>query len=148
MKYKRFLVKVKHFVLQHEDGVVNFLTVCMIVGGIALGMLVTGIAIQSCKDAKSSEKVDITYIDHNTILPHDTVVFKTAQEEYEFLVEANRFKREVGDKLLNAHEIIEHMTNAWNCNDSITIDDIDNYLEEQGYYQLINEVDSLLNTQL
>lgn len=96
-----------------------------------------------------SDKQNITYIDFNYILPHDTIAFKTAEEEYKFLVEANNFKRRVGDKLLDAQDIIEKiMYNTFDCDDSITIDTIDEILEERGYYKLINEVDSLLKTQL
>ena len=114
---------------------------------------IVGLVIFSCcgrrEDAPAvSDKADITYIDFRYVLPHDTTAFKNAEEEYKFLVEANNFKREVGNRLLDAQEIIEKAANAWNCDDSITIDDIDNYLQEQGYYQLLDEVDSLLNTQL
>lgn len=96
-----------------------------------------------------SDKPDITYIDFRYILPHDTVAYKTAEEEYEFLVKTNDFKRTVGNKLLDAHEIIEQiMYDTFDCDDSITIDTLDNILEERGYYKLIEEVDSLLNTQM
>lgn len=155
---KRFLVKLRRFILNNEDGVVDFFTWCTIVAGIALGMLLIGTTVNSCTNRPATtadyareyiDSVDITYIDANTILPHDRTAFKTAQEEYCFLVEANKFKKECLDLAMEGHDIIESiLTDGLDSEMSYTLEDFETALENNGYYDVINKLDSLIDTQL
>ena len=90
------------------------------------------------------KKTDTTYINFDKLTAHDTVSFKNAQQEYEFLVEANNFKREIGDHLFTAVALIEELMDTYPCEKAFTIDEIDNILTKVGYYKEIAQVDSLL----
>lgn len=155
---KRFLVKLRRFVRNNEDGVVHFFIWCTVVAGIALGTLLLGTTVNSCSNRPATtadyakqyvDSIDITYIDANTILPHDTKKFKTAQEEYDFLVEANRFKRKLADEALEAIEIVESiMEDGLDGDIKYSVDELYEALETNGYYEHVTKIDSLLNTQL
>lgn len=152
---KRFLVKLRTFIRNHEDGVADFLTWCTVVAGIALGTLFLGTTVNSCTNRPATtadyakqyvDSIDITYIDASTILPHDIDKFKTAQEEYDFLVEANQFKRECLDLAIEGHNIIESiLTDGLDSEMSYTLEDFETALETNGYYDVINKLDSLIN---
>lgn len=145
MKTKRFLVKLRTFIRNHEKGVCNILASMCILAFICASLLI----IDACQKAINDDKVDITYIDHNTIMPHDTSMFKTSQEEYNFLVEANTFKRELADEALEAIEIVESiMEDGLDSDIKYSLDDLEEALETNGYYEHINKIDSLLNTQM
>ena len=158
---KRFLVKLRKFVRSHENGVADFLTWCTIVAGIAFGMLLIVTTFNACTNrpattadyakhyVDSIDSIDITYIDFNTILPHDTHKFKTSQEEYDFLVEANKFKKECLDLAMEAHDIIESiMYDGLDSDIKYSPKELDEALKINGYYDCINKLDSLLDTQL
>ena len=153
---KRFIVKLRKFVRSHENGVADFLTWCTIVAGIAFGMLLIGTTFNACTNRPATtadyvkqyvDSVDITYIDFNTILPHDTHKFKTSQEEYDFLVEANKFKKECLDLAMEGHDIIESiLTDGLDSEMSYTLEDFETALETNGYYDVIHKLDSLIDT--
>lgn len=155
---KRFLVKLRRFIRNNEDGVADFLTWCTIVCGIAFGMLLIGTTFNACTNCPATtadyakqyvDSVEIIYIDANTILPHDTHKFKTAQEEYDFLVEANKFKKECLDLAIEGHDIIESiLTDRLDSEMSYTLEDFEIELEINRYYDIIHKLDFLINTQI
>lgn len=152
---KRFLVKLRKFVRSHENGVADFLIWCTIVAGIAFGILLIGTTFNACTNRPATtadyakhyvDSIDITYIDANTILPHNTRMFKTAQQEYNYLIEDNRFKDECLELYMEAHNIIESiMYDGLDSEIKYSPKELDKVLETNGYYDIINKIDSLLD---
>ena len=93
--------------------------------------------------------IDTTWVDFNTVLPHDVGKFETAEEEYQWLTEANSFKGKCLDELAEASDIIEEiMYDSFDCEQKFTIDEFEEILIKKGYYRHIEKFDSLLSTQL
>ena len=101
-----------------------------------------------CEPVDTME-IDTTWVDFNTVMAHDTATFSTAEEEYQWLVKANKFKKECLDELVEASDIIEQiMFDTFDCEQKFTVDELEEILIDRGYYKHIEKFNELLETQL
>ena len=79
----------------------------------------------------------------NTI-PSSDPKFESVQEELDSLHSWNEFKAKLNRELTECVDIVEQITyDTFDCEDSITIDDFIDVLEDRGYYYHLNNIDNL-----
>lgn len=108
-----------------------FLIEIIIISTIAGGIFTLGVL-------KCTNKVDLNEI------PSKDPKFESVQEELDSLHSWNEFKAKLNHELTECIDVIEQVTyDTFDPDDSITIDDFIDVLEDRGYYYHLNNVDNL-----
>lgn len=109
----------------------KFIITCVVIGAL------TGAFCTLCI-TKCTHDIDLSEI------PSNDPKFESVQEELDSLHSWNEFKLKLNHELTECVDIVEQITyDTFDCEDSITIDDFIDVLEDRGYYYHLNNIDNL-----
>lgn len=109
----------------------KFIITCVVIG------VLTGAFCTLCI-TKCTHDVNLSEI------PSNDPKFESVQEELDSLHSWNELKLKLIHELTECVDIVEQITyDTFDCEDSITIDDFIDVLEDRGYYYHLNNVDNL-----